>query len=611
MAETLHMSGIDIRNAQKIESAQLIIRGQPPYNIPPCGESAFRELFNPALQLSSRELCSLIMTQRGFLGLRKTEETILIESHQVLSKLRDFKYHLPHRRFSIVLDFVPSGVATGVTRRGGPSTIPTTQSGSNELLTPTSDGQLIPTTEELLRQCPQFRILVMGKSGVGKTTLINRTFGINEASPEHEKRGIADINKELTSEMNARFILHDSKGFEPGENDNLATVKQFIDRRKNHPEIKEQLHAVWLCFQIPLVSHGQRMMETGMEQFLREKRKILGNVPTVFVFTKYDTLTEIIESNWVDQQRDYSDKDVEVEAKKYLLSHCVTPIQNLTSERDFPYIAVSTKIRYKTKLTDLVDMTHDKVTEHSETQQGTGPSPVPTVTAMAQRVSPQMKIDELIRVGKRRYWRAVIAGADFPGLKIQDCLGVIHTDIVNVWNFRNPSEQLDRDFREGMLGLVGLLDDPSGAQPHPPRRSDTMDAMENEAGLSLVVLFPLIAGVAVVKWAYNTYCRVPEVQRKFMAYIVDLTHVLDILFTLTAGKGEQALTPRIMQCAIELYRESSRSTYVHEKIKNFPVSIFSNSGIISEVECLVRERYIQDDRLRHEVERVSKDRGGR
>lgn len=45
--------------------------------------------------------------------------------------------------------------------------------------------------------------------------------------------------------MNARFILHDSKGFEPGENDNLATVKQFIDRRKNHPEIKEQLHAVW------------------------------------------------------------------------------------------------------------------------------------------------------------------------------------------------------------------------------------------------------------------------------------------------------------------------------------------------------------------------------
>jgi len=97
-----------------------------------------------------------------------------------------------------------------------------------------------------------------------------------------------------------------------------------------------------------------------------------------------------------------------------------------------------------------------------------------------------------------------------------------------------------------------------------------------------------------------------------MAYIVDLTHVLDILFTLTAGKGEQALTPQIMQCAIELYRESSRSTYVHEKIKKFPVSVFSNGSVISEVECLVRERYIQDTVLRQQVERMlPRDSGGR
>jgi len=45
--------------------------------------------------------------------------------------------------------------------------------------------------------------------------------------------------------MNTRFILHDSNGFEPGESDNLAAVKQFIERRKNHTDIKEQLHAVW------------------------------------------------------------------------------------------------------------------------------------------------------------------------------------------------------------------------------------------------------------------------------------------------------------------------------------------------------------------------------
>ncbi|KAG6325912.1 hypothetical protein ID866_13177, partial [Astraeus odoratus] len=81
--------------------------------------------------------------------------------------------------------------------------------------------------------------------GIGKTTLINRTFGVEEAEPSHDKRGIANIEKPLVSKLNQRFILHDSKGFEPGEVDNLAVVKSFIERRKNHEDIKEQLHAVW------------------------------------------------------------------------------------------------------------------------------------------------------------------------------------------------------------------------------------------------------------------------------------------------------------------------------------------------------------------------------
>lgn len=62
----------------------------------------------------------------------------------------------------------------------------------------------------------------------------------------------------------------------------------------------------------------------------------------MFVFTKYDKLTEMIESNWVDARRDYTDTDIETEAKKYLLSHCVGPIKNFTLQ-EFTYIAVSSK----------------------------------------------------------------------------------------------------------------------------------------------------------------------------------------------------------------------------------------------------------------------------
>ena len=38
------------------------------------------------------------------------------------------------------------------------------------------------------------------------------------------------------------------------------------------------------------------------------------------------------------------------------------------------------------------------------------------------------------------YWEAVSQGSYFTGHKILDCLQVIHTDIIKVWNFCDPSE---------------------------------------------------------------------------------------------------------------------------------------------------------------------------
>ncbi|KAG2335514.1 hypothetical protein BDR05DRAFT_1030114, partial [Suillus weaverae] len=106
----------------------------------------------------------------------------------------------------------------------------------------------------------------------------------------HDKPGEASIDHEFISPQNDRFVLHDSKGFEPGEKDNLKIVRDFIDRRRNMSTPEHQLHAVWLCFEIPRA--GGRLLETGTEEFLTLKSSgTLGNTGE----DHKETLTHLIQ----------------------------------------------------------------------------------------------------------------------------------------------------------------------------------------------------------------------------------------------------------------------------------------------------------------------------
>jgi hypothetical protein len=100
----------------------------------------------------------------------------------------------------------------------------------------------------------------------------------------HYIRGECDIEKEITSHHNPRFVLHDSKGFEPGESGNLNKVKSFLQARGEGVELKDRVHAVWcvvfcriteyreksesrLCIRVPFA--GGRVFEKGDEEFLQ------------------------------------------------------------------------------------------------------------------------------------------------------------------------------------------------------------------------------------------------------------------------------------------------------------------------------------------------------
>jgi hypothetical protein len=58
--------------------------------------------------------------------------------------------------------------------------------------------------------------------------------------------GEANIETEFTSNENPFLVLHDSKGFEPGDTGTFDIVSNFIkERRKEGLALKDQLHAIW------------------------------------------------------------------------------------------------------------------------------------------------------------------------------------------------------------------------------------------------------------------------------------------------------------------------------------------------------------------------------
>jgi len=434
-----------------------------------------------------------------------------------------------------------------------------------------SDSQheaLVPTTDEVVRICPRFRILVIGKSGVGKSTLINRAFGVTEAIVSESTVGDANINTEIFSKDNERFVLHDSKGFEHGDIGNVKTVQKFIEERNNMPEIKDKLHAVWLCFGIQPA--GGRMFETGVEAFLTLKNKgELGSMPVIAVFTKYDKLISRAMRTMDSSRRDgLSEQAISDLAKRdadaHLQEQYLTPFKRVGKE--IPHVTISTKSGYDDTLNELIRLTFDNVREHVAKEAS-------IVTAMAQKVNPGVKIDGSIEVGRSKYWRGLGASANFPGKTLLDCLDVIHTDIVNVWNFDDGAMHLhSKEFKALMANmlddLVDVLNTPSAVGLSMAASIAGILTSVVATGPAAPIVIPIAASLVLAKWMYDVYKRTDDTLRRLMAYIVDLTLVMQNLFWLVMITP-RPFSRRLIKLAYMAYNKSEAKSEVHNKISKF------------------------------------------
>ncbi len=143
----------------------------------------------------------------------------------------------------------------------------------------------LPWSEEFQRRFDEertklgrFNVLICGKTGVGKSTLINAIFGEEVAATGN---GVpVTMATEYFTHDRLPLGVFDSQGFETGQSGDLilGRLRDEILKRRKQP-ITEQVHVVWYC-----VRASDRRFERSQGDFVKGLAAI--GVPVVLVMTQ-------------------------------------------------------------------------------------------------------------------------------------------------------------------------------------------------------------------------------------------------------------------------------------------------------------------------------------
>ncbi|EIW77699.1 hypothetical protein CONPUDRAFT_167780 [Coniophora puteana RWD-64-598 SS2] len=466
--------------------------------------------------------------------------------------------------------------------------------------TPAND--LVPTTEAIFNECSRFRILVAGKTGGGKSSLINGIFGTKLAVESKYTRGDATIENAFESDANRRFVLHDSMGYEAGEIENFDKVKRFVEQKIQGPE-SDRLHAIWLCISIPY--HGGRVFETGDEKLLSMLNKI-SKIPLIVVFTMLDDITMSIRRN--------DRLELEPAIKK-----AKDQVEEMYSKQKCsrPFVCVSTRTGFEDTLKELTNVTMDQLEPHAPSQSGSksqkrsffrnpfhgrsehaasdhtevldrtqehGQTNNQVLLATAQRINPPMKVRASIDVGKRKYWKNLLSSAFFKGRPLKDCFRTIHEDIVVVWNFNHALEtyMLGDEFINTVSHIVDDISPRENLETKNAAMNGDIQSNAKKVGAAVaavsVVIHPaglvvggVTAAVVIATWLWGVYQQSNGIVRCMMASIVALVLIMETLFEIQSSveDGVERLHPTTALKVVEEYQKSELKQEIHAEIQTF------------------------------------------
>lgn len=133
-------------------------------------------------------------------------------------------------------------------------------------------------------------IIVAGKTGVGKSSLINYIFGEEVAEIGNGKPVTQEIEEYVMKKDN--ITLFNTKGIEAADYEGtLRNIKKFLEKKHNSVEENDHIHIAWIC----ISEAGGRIEEADKELL---KILIDTGIPAIGVFTK---MTPVKNSEFVNK----------------------------------------------------------------------------------------------------------------------------------------------------------------------------------------------------------------------------------------------------------------------------------------------------------------------